>query len=454
MTKRSPIQGLWSSRFAFILAVTGSAVGLGNIWKFPYIAGENGGGAFVLVYLVCVFAIGLPFMMSEILIGRRGRRNPVTTMALLGEEEASASAWKLVGGMGIVAGMLILSFYSVIAGWALSYVFKSATSTFVGASPDDIGRLFAALQSDWQAQIMWHAIFMIVTIGVVARGVRNGLETAVRFLMPALLLLLVTLLVYAIMNGRFAEALQFMFTPKWDQLTFDSVIVALGHACFTLSVGMGAVMAYGAYLQADASIGSTSIIVVLADTSIALLSGLVIFPIVFANGLDPSEGSGLIFTTLPVAFGTMKGGVIFGTLFFVLLTFAAWTSALGLMEPAVAWLTERHEVSRVKATMALGASVFGLGVFTALSPNVLSDVRFGRGTFFDNIDFLASSIMLPLVGFFIVIFAGWVMCRNSSSEELAIGTGLRFNLWRFLARFVAPAAILFIFINTMLEALA
>ena len=435
---------MWSTRLTFILAVTGSAVGLGNIWKFPYIAGQHGGGAFVLVYLVCVFAIGLPVMMSEILIGRRGRRNPVTTMARLGEEEAGTSAWKMVGGLGVLAGGLILSFYSVIAGWALAYVVKCASLSFVGATPADIGAQFGVFQDNWKAQIMWHGLFMLMTIAVVARGVRKGLETAVRFLMPSLLLLLLLLLVYAITKGNFVEALHFMFAPRWDKLDFDGVIIAMGHAFFTLSVGMGAIMAYGAYLPDDASIGSTSVAVVIGDTAIALLSGLVVFSIVFANNLDPAEGAGLIFTTLPVAFSTMTGGLIFGTLFFLLMVFAAWTSALGLLEPAVAWLTERQGISRVRAALILGGAIFSFGLLTALSPNALANLRFGRGTFFDNIDFLASSIMLPLCGFFIVIFAGWVMCRNSSSEELAIGTGLRYNAWRFLSRFVAPAAILFI----------
>jgi NSS family neurotransmitter:Na+ symporter len=452
MSNRTSLQGMWSSRFAFILAVTGSAVGLGNIWKFPYIAGENGGGAFVLVYLLCVFGIGLPIMMSEILIGRRGRRNPVTTMALLGEEEAGTERWKLVGVMGIFGGILILSFYSVIAGWALSYTFKSGSSAFVGVSAQDIGDLFSDHLADWKSQVMWHGIFMVMTISVVARGVRNGLELAVRVLMPALLILLVALLFYSMKEGDFSGAMRFMFSPKWEALTIDGVMIALGHAFFTLSVGMGAVMAYGAYLPEDASIGSTSIAVVLADTTIAILSGLVIFPIVFANGLDPGAGPGLIFTTLPVAFGSMSGGVVFGTMFFILLSFAAWTSAIGLIEPAMAWLNERKELTRVKASLLLGGVIFFLGLLTIFSFNLLSGLQFGRGTFFDNIDFFTSSVMLPLGGFFIVVFAGWVMCRNSTSEELAIGTGLRFSTWRFLARFVAPVAILAIFANAMIEA--
>ncbi|MEM6640390.1 MAG: sodium-dependent transporter [Pseudomonadota bacterium] len=446
-SKRESIQGMWSSRLAFVLAVTGSAVGLGNIWKFPYIAGENGGGAFVLVYLLCVFLIGLPVMMSEILIGRRGRRNPVETMRLLGEEESGQGAWSLVGGLGIAAGILILSFYSVIAGWALAYIFKSGAATFAGESKTVIEATFDNHLADWKAQLLWHGAFMVMTVFVVAQGVQKGLERAVRFLMPALLLLLLVLLGYAMKQGDFSGALDFMFTPKWDALSVDGVIIALGHAFFTLSVGMGAVMAYGAYLPEDASIGSTSIAVVLADTGIALLSGLVIFPIVFQNGLDPAGGPGLIFQTLPVAFAQMKGGVFFGTLFFILLSFAAWTSAIGLIEPAAAWLTEQRKVSRPAAAALLGVVIGGLGILTVLSFNVLSDFTFARGTIFDNIDFLTSSIMLPLGGMLIVLFAGWVMCRNSTSEELGIGTGVRYQAWRFLSRFLAPAGILYIFVK-------
>ncbi len=446
--KRRSLHGHWSSRMAFILAVTGSAVGLGNIWKFPYVAGQNGGGAFVLVYLACVFLIGMPVMMSEILIGRRGRRNPIATMALLGKEEGSSVNWRLIGALGVVAGILILSYYSVIGGWTLAYIVKSITGVFAGASPAEVGRQFESFVGSWQRVLLSHTLFMALTTFVVARGVERGLEQAVRFMVPALLVLMLTLLGYSINSGHFGDGLAFMFTPNFDKLSWGSVLAAMGQAFFTLSIGMGAIMAYGAYLPEETSIPGTSAAVVTADTMIAMLAGLVIFPLVIANGLDPADGAGLVFDTLPLAFGQMTGGVLFSTIFFVLLSFAAWTSAIGLMEPAVAWLVETRHQTRAEAAMIVGGLIWALGIATVLSFNVLADVRFWRGTFFDNLDHLTSNIMLPLSGLFIAIFAGWAMCRNSTSEELG-GVSNLYKLWRFLARFVAPLGILFVFLKAI-----
>jgi neurotransmitter:Na+ symporter, NSS family len=446
--KRTSLHGHWSSRMAFILAVTGSAVGLGNIWKFPYIAGANGGGAFVLVYLLCVFLIGMPVMMSEILIGRRGRRNPVATMALLGEEEGSTRVWRWVGVIGVLAGILILSYYSVIAGWVLAYIVKSVSGDFVGASAETISSIFAGFTGSWISVAVAHTVFMALTVFVVARGVERGLEQAVRFMVPALLLLMLALLGYAINSGHFMEGVAFMFSPDWDKLGWDSVLAALGQAFFTLSIGMGAVMAYGAYLPEETSITGASAAVVVADTAIAILAGLVIFPLVFANGLSPTDGPGLVFQTLPLAFGKMAGGVIFSTVFFVLLAFAAWTSALGLVEPAVAWLVEYFGKTRAQAAILIGLIIWAVGFATVLSFNVLGDVTFLAGTLFDNIDYLTSNIMLPVGGLLIVIFAGWVMCRNSTAEELG-GAGTLYKAWRVLARYLAPIGILLILVNAV-----
>ena len=445
---RRSLHGHWSSRMAFILAVTGSAVGLGNIWKFPYIAGQNGGGAFVLVYLFCVFLIGMPVMMSEVLLGRRGRRNPVATMALLGEEEGSSRQWQWVGVMGVVAGILILSYYSVIAGWTLAYTLKSVSGVFVDASADTVHAVFSDFTGNWVSVTVAHTLFMGINIFVVARGVERGLEKAVRFMVPALLLLMLTLLGYSITSGSFGQGLSFMFTPDFDALTWESVLAAMGQAFFTLSIGMGAVMAYGAYLPEETSITNATAAVVAADTFIAILAGLVIFPLVFANGLSPAAGPGLVFETLPLAFGQMTGGVFFATVFFVLLTFAAWTSAIGLMEPAVAWLMENFHASRVQAAFAVGLLIWALGLGTVLSFNVLSDFTFYKGTIFDNVDYLTSNVMLPLSGVFITIFAAWIMCRNSSADELG-GAGNTYSTWRFLARYVAPIAILFVFLKAI-----
>ena len=446
--RRSP-QGSWTSRLAFILALSGAAVGLGNVWKFPYIAGENGGGAFVLVYLVCVFGVGLPIMMSEILIGRRGRRNPVATMGLLGEEESGNKNWYLVGLLGVGGSFIILSYYSVVAGWAVAYIFQGGSGAFSGASPEQIGDIFGGLTGNWVASAFWHTLFMGMTVFVVVRGVVKGLERAVRTLMPVLLGLLLLLLGYSIVEGNFVEGLLFMFAPRFGDLTPTGVLTALGHAFFTLSVGMGAVMAYGAYVPDDVSIGTTSVIVVCMDTGIALITGLVIFPIVFANGLDPAEGPGLIFVTLPLAFGNIPGGTIVGTIFFLLLTFAAWTSAISLIEPVVAWINEHRGVSRPAAAIGVGVAIWALGLLSVLSFNVLADLNLGWGTYFDSADFLTSNITLPAGGFAIAVFAGWIMSRRSTAGELRLANPTAYRLWRFASRFVAPLAVILIFLNAI-----
>ena len=446
--QRKSLHGNWSSRLAFVLAVTGSAVGLGNIWKFPYIAGQNGGGAFVIVYLACVILIGMPVMMSEILLGRRGRRNPVASMRLLGEEEGGSKHWQLVGAMGVLAGALILTYYGAIAGWVIAYIPKSISGVFSGATAAEVTAINKAFTGNWVQAGSYFTFFMAITVFVVARGVERGLEQAVRFMVPALLALLVVLLGYSINSGSFGDGLAFMFTPDFSKLTWDSVLTAMGQAFFTLSIGMGAVMAYGAYLPQETSITSASAAVVAADTSIAMLAGLVIFPLVFANGLNPGEGPALVFVTLPLAFGQMTGGVFFATIFFVLLAFAAWTSAIALMEPAVAWIVERYQRTRAQGAIIVGLVTWVLGFGTVMSFSDWSGFTFLKGTIYDNVDFLTSNIMLPLGGLLVTLFAGWVMCRNSSSDELG-GAGNMYKLWRFLSRFVAPVAILFIFLKAI-----
>ncbi len=447
--QRSSLHGHWSSRVGFILAVTGAAVGLGNIWKFPYMAGMNGGGAFVLIYLACVLVIGLPIMMSEIMIGRRGRRNPVATMQILGEEESGQRKWGLVGIIGVLGGFIILSFYSVIAGWTVAYVFKTASNEFANTNAQSVSEAFNSFVGNPFITGFWHTAFMTMTVILVALGVEKGLEKAVRFMVPALLVLLLVLLGYAINSGSFMEGVVFMFQPDFSKVDGGTVLAAMGQAFFTLSVGMGSIMAYGAYLPQDTSIVQTSIAVVVADTAIAILAGLVIFPIVFANGLETAEGPGLIFQTLPLAFGQLAGGAIFGTLFFLLLGFAALTSAISLMEPAVAWMIESHRLSRPKAAIVIGIVIWLLGFLTVLSFSTLKDLTFLQGTIFDNLDYLASNIMLPLGGLAITIFAGWIMCRNSSADELDPVAGSVYKLWRLLTRYVVPVAVVLVFLNAI-----
>jgi NSS family neurotransmitter:Na+ symporter len=445
--QRTSLHGHWSSRVAFILAVAGSAVGLGNIWRFPYMAGENGGGAFVLVYLACVFVVGLPIMMSEILIGRRGRRNPVATMRLLGEEETGTIKWRWVGIMGVATGFLILSFYSVIAGWAVAYIFEGGSGVFTDADPAIVGGIFDGLITDPMTTGLWHTLFMSLTVFVVALGVERGLERAVRVLMPALILLLGVLLIYGMIEGQFVEGFLFLFKPDFSELTSGAVLEALGQAFFTLSVGMGAIMAYGAYLPAEESIVRTSIAVVLADTGIAILAALVIFSITFQFGVDETSGPGLVFVSLPLAFGQMTGGVFVAVVFFVLLTFAAWTSAISLMEPAVTFFIEQLKFTRVAAALTVGLIIWGLGFLTIMSFGPWSELTWMERTIFDWLDFVANNILLPVGGLAIVVFAGWFMAKNSTADEIDPDVGLGYRLWRASARYIVPVAIFIVLLN-------
>ncbi len=449
--KKVSIHGQWSSRWAFILAATGSAVGLGNIWKFPYITGENGGGAFVLVYLASVALIGIPIMMAEVMLGRRGRQSPINTMRSLAKAEGRHGIWSWIGWMGVLAGFLILSYYSVIAGWALAYVFRTGSGAIQAADSAAIQNIFSELVSDPERLLAWHTIFMVMTMVVVARGVKKGLEQAVRYLMPALLILLLILVGYAMNTGHFSEAVDFLFKPDFSKLTGGAILTAMGHAFFTLSLGMGAIMIYGSYLPDNTSIARTTIIISIADTAVALLAGLAIFPIVFSfPELSPGAGPGLIFQTLPLAFAQMPGGLIFGTLFFVLIVVAAWTSSISLIEPAVAWLIENRGMTRIMAAVWCGVATWLVGIATVLSFslwafdfNFLGTVK--RNGVFDILDILTANIMLPVGGFLIAIFAGWMMKQEHSKDELALGNS--YTLWRFLIKYIAPAMVLVVIMN-------
>lgn len=448
-TKNTSIHGEWSSRMAFILAASGSAVGLGNIWKFPYMAGENGGGAFVLIYLVCITLFGLPIMMAEVMLGRRGRQSPINTMKTLSQQEKVNKSWSLLGWSSVIVGVLILSYYSVIAGWSLSYVIKSIGGSFRGITEQGAGSLFAELLGNPGKLIVWHSLFMLMTMIIVARGVSNGLEMAVRYLMPSLAVLILIIIGYSIAQGNFWLGVQFMFTPDFSKVNQEVFLYALGHAFFSLSIGMGAMMVYGSYLPQSASIAKTSIAVAFADTSIAILAGLAIFPIVLANNLETAQGPGLLFNTLPLAFGQMPGGVLFGTLFFILLVFAAWTSSISLIEPAVAWLVERRGKSRIQASIICGSITWLVGLGTVFSFNIWKSYKLFDKTLFDLLDFLTSNIMLPLGGLLIAIFVGWMMRDSSVRDEMAISNPALYKAWIFLIRFVTPVGVILIFLRVI-----
>lgn len=451
------MHGVWNSRWTFILAATGSAVGLGNIWKFPYVTGENGGGAFVFIYLICIATIGLPIMMAEVLLGRRGRQSPVNTMRFVAEEAGLPRFWAGIGWMGVLAGLLIMSFYSVVAGWALHYVFVAASGTFAGQSADAVGAGFAALLANKGLLFGWHTVFSLMTVAVVAAGVTRGLGMVARVMMPVLFLLLIVLLGYSLMKGNFAAGFDFLFTPRFDQLSMGGVLVALGHAFFTLSLGMGAIMAYGAYMPEKAPVGRTVITVGVLDTIVSLVAGLAIFPIVFSNpGMEASSGPGLLFISLPVAFGSMPGGLLFGTIFFVLVAFAAWSSAVSLIEPGVAWLVESRKLNRVAACFALGGAAWLLGITAVLSFNDWADFKPGfllHRTPFDFLDFITAQVMLPLGGLCIAIFVGWFMKRDTVRAEMAGESHPFYEVWEFVLRYISPVLLALVFVVALWEKL-
>lgn len=429
-----------------MLATAGSAIGLGNIWKLPYMIGVNGGSAFVLVFVLCILLVGIPLMMTEILLGRRAQKNPLDGMHALAVEANKSTLWQYLGGMGMLTGLLILGFYSVIGGWVLAYIWQATSGSFMQISAPQASANFDALLASPLILIFWHTVFMLMTMGVVARGVNSGLEKANNILIPALFAILLILLGYSMSVGDMHAAFQFMFKPDFSKITPVAALSALGHAFFSLSLGMGAVMVYGSYLQRNVSIARTTIYIALADTMLGLLVGLAIYALVFANHLAPNAGPGLIFQTLPIAFGHMPAGNIIGMLFFTLVAFAAWTSSISLVEPAIAWIVENTKIKRHTAAGLLGLAVWLLGVAVALSFNEWKDVKIIFGlNIFETLDKLTSTILLPLGGLLMAIFAGYFMKKVHVQEELDLQVKA-FKLWRIANNFIAPIAITAIFL--------
>lgn len=439
-------RGAWRNRWTFMLATAGSAIGLGNIWKLPYMIGVNGGSAFVLVFIACILFVGIPLMMTEILLGRRAQQNPLDGIKTLALEAKASPLWKVIGGMGMLTGLLILAFYSVIGGWVLSFILEAAKGSFTEITATQSTANFNNLLASPTSLLFWHSVFMCLTMGVVAHGVNSGLEKANNILIPALFAILLILLGYSMSVGNMPAAYDFMFSLDFSKITPVAVLSALGHAFFSLSLGMGSVMVYGSYLQRNVSIARTTIYIALADTMLGLLVGLAIYSLVFANNLAPNAGPGLIFQTLPIAFGHMPGGSLIATLFFMLVAFAAWTSAISLVEPTIAWIVENSKISRKLAATSLGLLIWLLGISVVLSFNDWQHIKIIFGlNIFETLDKLTSTILLPLGGLLMAIFAGYFMRKEHVQEELSL-SNCAFKLWRFTNNYISPVAIVAVFL--------
>ena len=439
----------WSSRRAFILAVTGAAVGLGNIWRFPYITGENGGAAFLLLYVGFVVVLGLPVMMAEIMIGRAGRRSPMQSLAELARQRGTSSYWKWLGLFGAFTVFCILSFYSVVSGWSIDFMVKAFSGGFAGQSAPQIGAGFDAFLADPLRMTLNHTLFLVMTMVVVAAGVAKGLERLNNLLMPALYLLLIVLAGHAVTMDGFGPAMAWLFTPDFSALTPMVLVHAMGHAFFTLAVGACALMAYGAYMPDHQSLPGAAGAVAVLDVLVALLAGIAIFSVVFTQGMDPGEGPGLVFVTLPVAFAELPGGPFWLGLFFLLLLLATWTSSINLAEPMVSTLVG-WGLSRRMAALAVGLCVWLVGLLCVLSFSSLSDVHLiGEMNFFGVVSTIPPEIFLPLGGLLIAIFAAWVMPEQEALRALDAGPN-GFRVWRAVVRWVSIPLVLVVLFSGLL----
>ena len=424
----------WSSRWTFIMAATGSAVGLGNIWKFPYITGENGGGAFVLAYLLCMLIVGLPILMAEILMGRHARSNPISALRQLARESDASPLWGGIALIGLCASLLIIMFYSVIGGWIVDYFFASASGSLANNTAAQINDHFNKdLLSNPLRQLGFFSVFLASALTINALGVNQGIGKMMNVMMPLLFALLLSLLVLSSTQSSFQQGLDFMFTPDFSKLTPHAWLVALGHAFFSLSLGMCAILAYGAYMPNQVSIVKTAVTIGLLDAAVALISSMIIFPLIFAHDLDIAAGPSLMFISLPLAFSQLPWGAVIAAAFFFAVFIAAWSSAISLLEPSIAWLSERTPLSRLHAALLVGVLVWCGGAACIYVDG-----------FFDHIDFFASNILLPLGGLLIAIFCGWIMKRKIAKTQLSDLSYHQFNLWYGTLRVVSPIAVLIV----------
>lgn len=436
----------FGSRFGAIAATAGSAIGLGNIWRFPYVAGENGGGAFLIIYLGFILLIGIPVLLSEFTIGRSAQRNVFGSFRKL----APGKPWYLIGLMGVGAAFMILAFYTAVAGWTLEYLFQSVINGFEGLTSNQLNDMFQSFIGTPWRPLFWFFVFMALTAAIIMSGVQKGIEKYTKILMPMLFVLLLVLAIRSVTLPGAAGGISFLFKPDFSKITSSTVLEALGQAFFSLSIGMGTLVTYGSYIQKNNNLGNTAVSVAFADTFIAILAGLAIFPAVFAFGIEPGSGEGLVYITLPNIFQQMPGGYFFSLMFFILLGVAALTSTISVLEVIVAFFSEELGLKRKAATWLASSSVSILGVMCVLSSSTMADVKIVGFTVFDLMNFTSANILLPLGGFFIVIFVAWFLGRDKVKEELSNNGKLKvkyMSFFMFVIKFLAPLAIAFIFLQ-------
>ena len=444
MSKLTKNRDQWNSKIGFILAAAGSAIGLGNLWRFPYAAGQYGGAAFVLVYLFFIALIGFTILLGELIIGRHTQLNPVGAYRKLRKN------WAWVGGLGVVAPFLILSFYSVIGGWVLNYIIKSVTGAFVVDA--NMSDMFISFITNPVEPLIYHGIFAILTLTIVMGGISNGIEKSNKVMMPALFIMIILVAIRSITLPGASEGIKFFLKPDFSKINGEVILAALGQVFFSLSLGMGIMITYGSYLDKDENLLESSFIIPLIDTSVALLAGLAILPAVFALGFSPDQGPSLLFITLPAVFAKMPFGSFFAFLFFLLILFAALTSSISLLETSVSYIVDEFNWDRRKTSLVLGISMFLLGIPSSLGQGVLSHIKPIRGLdILDSIDFIATNIMLPVSGFLLCIFIGWVWGIDNALEEATNNGKLSFkfaHFWSFTIKWIAPVAILAVFLQS------
>jgi NSS family neurotransmitter:Na+ symporter len=430
------------------MAAIGGAVGLGNIWRFPYMTGENGGGAFVLIYILAVLLVAIPILIAELQLGKRGHRDIVSGTRNVAVAAGKSKYWGIIGWLGMLAAFFVLTYYSVIAGQVIDYFFQTGIGTFSGVTPEEARAQFDNIEGNPWRMMIGHSVIMLITIAIVARGIQAGIEKAAKIMMPAFFVMLMGMFFYAMVVGDFARGFEYMFTFDFSKVTPEIVLKAIGQAFFSIGIGFGYMLAFGSYLKDDISIPRTSVIISLTDAGVALIAGLVIFPLVFKFGMEPGEGPDLIFRILPMVFSQMNLGVVVGSVFFLLLTFAALSSAIAILQPAVSYLEESWGMSVKKAAVTAGGAAWFLGIGSVLSFNLwkgyypLSFLKtFETSTVMGVVDFITANYMMLVGGILIAVFVGWSFKPGWAESEFRNENPVLFTIWLWLARVFAPAAV-------------